>query len=77
MTSLPTGLSLTIVARRTEASLGADDAIMTVESAALPASVQMCFSDRRTAIAARSEADPSFRELCRDFDEVVTSLARL
>lgn len=50
---------------------------MTEKSTPLPASIQACFPGRERGIATRFEEDASFRELCRDFDEVVTNLANL
>ena len=50
---------------------------MTAAISSLPASIQMCFADHRRAIEYRFEADSSFRELCYDFDEVVTHLATI
>ena len=50
---------------------------MTGEPTTLPASIHMCFPDRVRGIAARFEDDATFRELCRDFDEVVSTLASM
>ena len=44
-------------------------------SPAPPASVQQRFSDHARALAVRFEESSNFRELCRDFDEVVSILA--
>ena len=43
----------------------------------IPASVLKDFSRHRGAPASRFETSSSFREICADYDEVITNLARV
>lgn len=50
---------------------------MTAETTSPPTSIQEQFPEHTNAIAVRFTTNERFREICLDFDEVVTNLRRL